>query len=327
MKKTFLNLPIMLVAILALVFSSCKKDGTTATTEDNSISAADVASVSSGLDETNEDAGAVVGGVRSYPGPRSDFFNRYILCGSVTVDTGTPGDRLITITYDGSTTCNGMERSGSITIANNSGIPWNQQNSVITVTYNNLKLTDVMTGAYYTINGMHTITNETGGLAWQVIAQLVPSGTTVTHRNVSSDMSITFANGEKRTWTVDRSRTWNLTGQLITKTVFAQGANNVTESGTNRYGHDFTNQISAAIMSNNQAGCVWDPYQGGFSHVVNTTSTQSEQITDRTTSVVFGTNPEGVQIGSATTCGDGYFITYTNSSGQTKTKFVGYWHF
>jgi len=198
--------------------------------------------------------------------------------------------------------------------------------AVITVNYDNLKIAEVLSGYTYTLNGTHTITNETGGLAWQVIAGLAPTvltpATTVTHRIQSSNMNITFPNGiSQRNWTVDRTRSWSSNGSTITVSLSAspQSGGNTTETGTNRFGDQFTNSITSPIMANNSSCELWRPYTGTWTHAV----------ASRSATIKFGTNSTGQQIGTASYCPPigtsyGFFINYTNGNTML-TRFVSYW--
>ena len=165
-----------------------------------------------------------------------------------------------------STACFGHIRSGSITITLTNGAAWADVGAQLTVVYNNLKIADVVSGANYTINGTHVITNETGGLAWKVAFGLAPN-TTVKHRNQSSNMSITFANGSQRTWSVDRTREWSSSGTNITVSVYSENSGNVDVWGANRYGTTFTNSIPTTVAADNNPSCPWKPYQGKTEHM------------------------------------------------------------
>lgn len=317
MKKFILAATLSLIVGSAITLTSCTKK-TEAAPSDDSVSAQDVNSVSNGVNATTDDAASAAGQVKSFSGKTEGAGALAVLCGVSIVDTGTAGNRVITITYDGTTTCNGVLRSGSISIVNNSGIPWSDAGSVITVTYNNLKLTDVVSMHSYTITGTHTLTKETSGLAWQILYGTLTNAT-VTRRNVSTNMEITFDNGETRKWTVDRTRSWNSTvtgnSNLITVSIYSEAAGNVDVTGTNRYGTTFTNTINTTIMANSQTGCLFRPYQGEVTH----------SIANRVVTVQYGTNPQGGAMGSATTCGDGYFITYYKNGNVKSTRFVYYW--
>ena len=309
-----LKVMLLVMGLVGLTLTSCRK-AATATASDDSQSSKDVNSVSNAINATADDAANAAGQVKSFSGKtESHWWSSAVLCGATTVDTGTPGNHVITITYDGTTTCNGVIRSGTVTISNAGGVLWNQAGAQLTINMNNLHITDPVTSAAYIINGTHTITNETGGLAWQVIAGTALANTTVSHRNTSSNMTITFADGTQRSWTEDRTRSWSNANGHITVSVYSEAAGNVSETGTNRYGQSFTNIIMDTISANNNASCTWKPYIGKWEHQVGT----------RSATVVFGTNAGGTQIGTPTTCGLGYYITYTDGS-RTLQRFVAYW--
>jgi hypothetical protein len=317
MKKfiIILSLSIGISAVIAL--NSCKKEAS-AITSDDSISAQDNATISNAMNATSDDAVAAAGQTQSNS-EKSDHssFNFSVFCGLTLVDTGTPGHRFITITYDGTTNCFGVIRSGTITIADTSGLLWQDAGAVIIIAYNNLKVTDVMSGNSYTIQGSHILTKETAGLEWQVMAGIA-TNTTVATRN-QAGMSITFSTGAQRDWKVDRTRSWGSVvadgHNTITTNVYSEGPGNVELSGMNRYGQSFTETILTAIEANNNARCLYKPYAGETQYITS----------NRTTTVVYGTNPEGVRIGSSRVCGDGYYITYVGERGTTTHRFVSYW--
>ena len=315
MKKFMMILSLSLTIGAAITLNSCKKADTPATGDD-SISAQDVATISNATNASTDDAANAAGQVKSFSGKTEGLAALTILCGTTTVDTGTAGNRVITITYDGTSTCNGVIRTGTITVVNNSGIPWSQANSVLTVTFD-LKVTDVVSQHYYTLTGTHTLTKETAGLEWQILYGTLTNAT-VTRQNQGS-MEITFDNGAVRSWDMNRTRSFNSTvtgnSNLITISVYTTAANNIDVTGENRYGTSFTDAISTTIAANSQTGCLFRPYQGEATHT----------IAYRSVTVLYGTNPGGVSIGSPTTCGDGYYITYTKNGNVKANRFVYYW--
>jgi hypothetical protein len=119
MKKFMLILTLTVAIGSVITLNSCKKTETTAA--DDSISAQDAATVTRADDVTTDDADAAAGQVKSFSGKTEGWWNSAVLCGVTLVDSGSAGNRTITITYDNTTTCNGVIRSGSITIVNNSG--------------------------------------------------------------------------------------------------------------------------------------------------------------------------------------------------------------
>ena len=316
MKKFMLALCLTVAVGIIITLNSCKKTGTS--TVDESVSAQDNTALTNGINATSDDAASAAGQVKSFSGKTDGWWNSAVLCGVSVVDSGTAGNRTITITYNGTTSCNGITRSGTVTIVNNSGIPWNTAGSVLNITFNNLAITDVVSGYTYTVNGTHTLTKETDGLEWQVIAEVV-TNTTVTRKN-TGNMTITFPDGSTRSWTVNRTRSWSsvVSGNknVITVRVYSEAAGNVDVTGTNRFGNTFTNVIADTIAANNySAGCYWKPYEGKTIHSVN----------NRTVTVLYGTDASGNQANNPTQCAAGLFITYTKANGNTATRFVSYW--
>ena len=312
MKSNYFKIMLVLIGLTGMVLSSCKKQTTAI---DDSISAQDANNVSRAMGSTSDDAAAAAGQVSSYKGLglgagwNNGGGNLFI--DATITDTSSTG---IVITYAGINPCSGILRSGTITITKVGTLPWSSAGGQLMITFDNLRVTEVLSGYTYTLNGTHTITNETGGLAWKVAAGLEAGP--VTHRIESSNMTITFPNGAQRTWTVDRTRSWTYSNSVVTVSVYSEHSGGVAEQGTNRFGDVFTNTFISPVIGN--SSCLFRPYTGEWEH----------QVSGRTADVKFGTNISGVQVGTPSYCGSygiyGYFITYTNGS-ITRTRFVSYW--
>ena len=309
MKNFILALSLTLAIGTVFTLNSCKKTSTA----DDSLSAKDNNSINNAVNATTDDATSVAGQA-NISGKTDGLWQ--VLCGSTIVDSvNTGAGWKYTITYDGSSICNGVKRSGSVTVQlSPTTTHWKDAGAQIIVTINNLVITDPVTNESYTINGTHTITNETGGLAWRVAVGL--DQTTVTHRNISTNMTITFSDGSQRTWNVDRTRSWSGAGGVITVSIYTENSTGEDTWGTNRYGTSFTNSITQTISANNNscAGKPYRPYTGTMVH----------KVANRTVTVLFGTNSSGTQIGTATTCGDGFYVTYQKNT-RTAYVFVPYW--
>ncbi len=316
MMKLISKAPLVLIVALVMMLNACKKDKEAVKAND-SISAQDDATVASAMDASSDDAAAAAGQVSGFSGKTEGWWHSAVLCGSTAVDTG--NGHSITITYDGGQTCKGLRRSGSITVALTNGTHWSDMGATLSVTFNSLKVTDVNSGSEFTLSGTHSVVNETGGLAWMIIAGL-SRNTTVSHRTQTHNMSVTFSDGTQRSWMIDRTVSWNSSDasgrNIITLSVYSENAGHVDITGTNRFGETFVNSIPITIAANNyNLLCWWMPYQGQYIH----------QTGSRTTTVTFGTDSHGNAMGSPTECSDGYYITYTEN-GQTVSKFVRYWH-
>lgn len=312
MKKQLFKLSLLLTAFAMLTLSSCKKEDTT----DDSVSAQDHGNISAAMNSVSDDATSAVGQVQSLSGKTEGVV--ITLCGA-TVETSDSGNKRILITYDGTTNCGGIRRNGTVTITLSSGTHWKDPGAQLTVAFENLQVTSVGTGETYTISGSHTVTNVSGGLAWQIMNQTVVN-TTVIHRH-TGQMEITFPDNSHRTWTLDRTRKFisdNTSGtNIITVSVYAEGANNVDASGTNRRGDTFSNSILQPItVSSTSTACgnnwMRKPVSGEFKH----------EVANRSLDIVYGVDSYGNAVTSG--CPYGYQITFTKN-GHVRTKVVQYW--
>ncbi len=301
MKNLLLALSLGLAIGTAITLDSCKK---TSNTEDDSVSARDNATVTSAVNLTGDDASAVSGETGPYAGKTAGLVAS--LCGIQTIDSsGT-----IKITYDGTTHCSDLIRSGTITVALTGAAAWRDAAAVLTITYTNFTVSDLL-GNTYTINGTQSIINVSGGLAWQ-IAYGVVLNDSVTH-NRSANMTIKFPNGSTRTWSLSNFlRKWVGAGSVVTVTDYTSNGEQII-TGVNRYGNSFTTSIISPLISDNT--CFYFPYTGVEQHVVN----------NRTTTITYGTNSSGTQVGTAIYCAPGFYIQYHNANnGNSENLFVQY---
>ena len=311
MKK---QLTLLSVAILSigLIFTSCKKESTTSTTDPTDdatqlqVQTDDQNRFSSESDAADDDANVALetfGG--SYVGARPLTPLPLRCDADVTVDT-TVNPRTITITYSGAT-CGGANRTrtGSIVLSFAPGFRWSAAGSHYDITYNNLKITRLSDNKSITINGTKTITNVTGGK----LVNLASLGT-ITHTVTSSSMSVTFDNGSQRTWQVARQRTFTYNnGSVITITGIAPASvgNGVAEWGINRFGRAFQSAITQPLVL--KQDCDFRLVSGQVQHTgyfVTTTTT-------------FGLDAQG---NAVSTCPTGAYylkIVWTGANGQSHT--------
>lgn len=306
MKRKISATPI-LFAIAILLVSSCRKDNSSS---DESISAEDSGNVTSALNSSTDDAANAVGGITSLSGKTDGAL---AICG-YTIDSTQKSSGIITINFDG-TPCNNNSKTGSIvaTLENYSGgTRWKDAGAVLKLEFQNVQVTKISNGKSLTINGNHYITNTTGGVAWKVLQGLATS--TVTHKHVADNFTVTFDDGSQRVWSVRRSRSFSVNGQAITVTVTGDttvnGQANVEAWGTNRRGNTFTTAITSAIASNNTCG-YYKPVTGELNHLVS----------NKSMNVLFGVDASGTQASGA--CPYGLKITYTGPN-RTLTRVVAY---
>lgn len=315
MKKQLLQLPLLLVAFAVLTLSACKKEDS----NDDSVSGEDQSSVSSSLNSATDDAANAVGGIQTLSGKTDGLIN---ICGA-SIDSSNKANGVIVITFNG-TDCSGhVSRTGSITATLENyagGTRWKDAGAVLHLTFDNVKITNTVSGAYHTLNGTHTLTNVTGGLAWRIVDGLDVG--TVTHRHQATNFTLTFADGSVRTWSVYRLRTFTNDGNVRTVTVSSDhiesGVAHADAWGTNRNGATFTNAITTPITvtnANASCGSNWfnKPASGEFTH----------HVANRSLDILFGVDASGTPVASGT-CPFGYKITFTRG-GQTKTKINSYW--
>jgi hypothetical protein len=311
MKKIILIFILTFTTGIIITLNSCKKE-TTAT--DNSVNGEDAANISTALNATNDDAANAAGTNASLSGKVQGFAS---LCGGVITYDSING--IVTITYNGAE-CNGIvNRQGTITVTLLSyaqGARWKNAGATLQIVYTNVVIRNIVTGAQYTLNGTHYLVNVLGGLAYQVMDGSV-SGT-VAHRHISDNFTVTFPNGQQRTWSVRRTRTFSGTGILSVKTItlaadtMINGNNNIEIWGTTRSGDAFSASLIAPIVSNNVCG-YYHPVSGEYTCFLNNTSLD----------ILFGVNSSG-NPATNSICPFGYKITYT-VNGISKTKIDSYW--
>src|SRR5271169_1993403 len=117
MKNLILALSLSLAIGATLSLNSCKK----ASTEDDSVSAQDAATLTGAMNVTGDDASASSGQVTSFTGKTNGLYAA--LCGVTLVDTSSNVHQ-ITLTYDGHSDCYGFTRSGTVTVTLTNGTHW-----------------------------------------------------------------------------------------------------------------------------------------------------------------------------------------------------------
>jgi hypothetical protein len=292
--KNKLMLASCVLLIAGLAFTSCKKDKKTtpATEADESSTfaqhSADVNTSNNTADMSMEDAENAIA-PSSLSGARVSsggvFYSN--ICGASVDTTNLTANKTVVITYTG-TTCDGSRnRSGSITVQLTSGNRWKDVGAVLTFTYTNFKVTTVSTGKSTTLNGVHTITNVTGGIVNHIGLNTNP--TTITRKIRATNMSITFDDGTVRSWSAARKRTWTgstgvVTSLSIEGDTILSGVSNTEVWGTNRAGNAFTTVVNTPL-------------------VVNST-------------ITFGTDASGNIVSSG--CPNHYIINWTSPAGVAK---------
>jgi hypothetical protein len=255
--KNLIHVAMILVAVAALMLTSCKKeninDGTVNPSSMEQLSA-DENNVENVMNDAENDVSSVMSN-------NGNFKSTEFLPCNATLDSLAVANDTVTmyITYNG-LNCNGTRnRTGKIEIKKKVGTHWEQAGATIIYKYINFTVTRVATGKSITLNGTKTFTNVNGGHRWQV-------GTLITSyiQRASGSMTASFDNGTSRTWNVARQLTYTGTPGQFVLTVDGFGSagefENLVVWGTNRQGEEFFTQITQSVV--HKQACDWDPVSG-----------------------------------------------------------------
>jgi hypothetical protein len=251
-----------------------------------------------------------VNGIQTTGGPSGGNLDiDYTICdGTVTMDTAN-GLRQVIITYNGNNCWGNRIRNGVVVISIPVGVRWRDTGAVVTVDFQNLKITRVRDGKTITFNGTYTYTNVTGGLLVDLATR-----DSITHTITADSVSIEFADSATRVWSVSRQRVFTYNdGVVITTTgTHSDGTNtDVSVWGTNRYGNSFETLITQPKVI--QQSCDY-----------RLTSGQTETIRPAvTTTVTYGLDSNG----DPTSCpgtGTYYYKVVWVINGKTYTYIAPY---
>jgi hypothetical protein len=260
---------IVTVFVMTISFNSCKKDNKSSSSTDTTTEAQAQAS-----DQTtyNNESNAVSDDVNTSLDVSGGSFNARtagvttppltftLACDfSVAFDTASV-PHTMTLTYSGS--CSGTRsRTGIVVVSFSPDFKWGSAGAQLTVKYNNLKITRLSDGKSIVLNGTRVMTNVSGGLL-KDLATL----TNVIH-TFTDNMSVTFDNTTQRTWTNSYTRTFTYGAGIVISTTGSG-------SGTNRFGHPFTNTIIEPLVISQS--CDFRYISGSFQNkgsLVTTTTT------------------------------------------------------
>jgi hypothetical protein len=306
LKNLFLAIAISMVAI---GFNSCTKSSssTGTTTASNSTEAQQQANdQTSYTNETNavtDDVNAVLnnngGTYNARPTGVDSFITFSLACDvSIAVDTFSTL-RTITLTYSGSNCNLSRTRTGTVVVSFDSAFRWGTPGAQLTVAFNNLQITNLLTNSTITLNGTRIMTNVSGGLL-----KNLATTDSIVHTVTDSGMSVTFADSGQRTWQNSFRRVFT----------YNNGINiSVTGStaGTNRFGHNFSCTITQPLVVNQSCDFRY-------------TSGQVQDIGSLvTTTTTFGLDINGNPVSGCATILY-YKITWTGVDGKPLSYTVGY---
>ncbi len=302
MKKKILLLSTTILFSIA-IFTACKKE--TGPSTDNATEASlqsdDQARFSSEVDAVANDADLAMES-------SSNFSGRYeqvqtLICDATLVYDSVSNPRKITITYNGTNCWGDRTRTGVVVLSMAQGVHWKDAGAVLTVNFQNLKITRVSDSKSITINGTQTFTNVSGGLLIYL-----PTLGTITHTITSSNMSVTFDDNTQRTWQVAKQRVFTYNSGVVITTTGTHTDGNTTgiaEWGVNRFGHVFTSSTVQPLVI--RQDCNFRLVSGEVKH---------------TTPLVTATATFGLDAnGSPTSCpGSGHYyfkVVWTGANGNS----------
>lgn len=226
------------------------------------------------------------------------------LCG-VTIDSSQLAQKILFFNFDGITPCfsPSRTRSGQIKVQLTTGSNWHMAGSVLTLTYNNFKITRLSDNKSILFNGTKTLTNVNGHNWLTFLA----GTSTFKYRSRAYNVNVTYNDGSTAVWNQTCITEWlyTPTGNHAPYLTFTSNGDSTVNSysnsgmwGTNRYGEAFTTYYTTPIISNTYCG-LWRPNSGELIHHVNTSDF----------ALTLGVD----QSGNATTlnCAYGYKVSWT----------------
>ncbi|MEO6962040.1 MAG: hypothetical protein ABIY90_08740 [Puia sp.] len=337
MKANSINrLAILLCVASGILLYSCKKDnsstGSGNSNEQVSTAGDDQAQVSDESNAVTDDATTALNGASGFSGEdnstvslsgatevnsvgadqqaNGQFTIHGLICdATVTYDTSN-NQRIITIVYDGSNCRGNRTRTGTVVVTLPYGQHWKDAGATATINVQQLKITRVRDGKSIVINGSKTFTNVSGGL----LKDLATLGSII-HTVKSDGISVTFDNGQQRTWHISKQRLYTYSNGIVMTTTgtYSDGTdNNIAEWGTNRFGKTFSSLISEPKIFRQDCD-------------FRLTGGQNTIITDSGTTVItYGLDVDGNPTGCPGTGNYYYKLVWTGVNGGTYTIILPY---
>ena len=309
-------LSFLTILFIGLSLSSCQKDTTSAVT--SALSQSDQIKQSSNDDQNVQDAQtAVDNDVTNFMSGLSVAKGNgdTIPLGLKIIDSNKV-KRIFHIRYNG--VINDVKRikTGDITIQLINGTQWKEAGAEIQLSYN-VSVTKVLSGKTFTLKGVKTITNITGGLLW---GRTVDNTKIITHVIDGKD-TITFPDLTTRIWEHKVQRTWqqyaaNIWTLTLNGLGTSAGYDSLATWGVNRRGDNFYTQIKTPIVSTNL--CFWFPSKGEIVHTIVSTATSSSA----SVTLTLGVDSNGAAVTSG--CAAYYMISWITKDNKRGTAILPY---
>ncbi len=189
--------------------------------------------------------------------------NQRVICEATAVIDSTSTERFITVTYDGKNCSGTRNRYGEVVLSMPLSQKWKDVGAVLTVKIKNLIITRLRDNQKFIINGVHTITNVSGGR----LKDLSTLGTIIHEIKSDNGMTIDFSNNARRLWYVSKRRTFTFQNGIVISTVGTHTDGTITgisEWGTTRAGTQFATVISNPLII--RQDCDYRIVEGEVSH-------------------------------------------------------------
>lgn len=242
MKKSLFSVLVTITALVTFSVTSCKKDDNNNDadyTSDFTVQTDEHNFVASEGDNAATDASLVLENDLTFAGRGTS-----VICGATLTPGTTATSRTMTITYNGNNCTGTRKRVGEIVLSILKTKKWKDAGTVLTINYNNLKITRLYDNKSIVLNGTETVTNTSGG-TWITL-----SSAPVVHDIASNNLSIKFDDGTQRTWEVSKKRTYTYDNGIVISEIgtHSDGTNNdIAEWGTNRLGKTFSARIVSPL--------------------------------------------------------------------------------
>lgn len=319
-KKNLITKAIFSAALVGLIFTGCKKNdeisSLTDETAEQMINASDEARFTSASDEVMDESNDVALTDSRFRG--GDFqgiiLGLHYPCNAV-IDSSLKNQGTITVTFNGNNCSNTYSRTGSVTLqlpydaTTNTVTPWSQAGSVLSITFNDFKITKLTGEKSLTFHGTKYITNVTGGL----VDDATDFTTPIVH-HITGMIQITFEDNTVRTWNIDRNRSFTRANSVTTITVTGNatqnGYSNVSLWGINRKGNDFTVTINTPVVLS--SACSYNAMSGVRMH----------HKVVRELTITYGVDQNGNVVTSG--CPYGYRLNWLDKNGGAHQVVVPY---
>ena len=287
MKKRFVSSILAFSVLTLFTISGCKKSAESETdyTSNFSVQTDDQTFFSAEDDAVSNEVNTVLEVDSTFAGRVENT-----VCHTTITHSSTSTSKILTITYNGLDCSGNRNRTGVVVLTLPKEKRWKEAGAQLSITYNNFSITRVSDTKTIVLNGTKTVTNVTGGEL-----KNLPTLKAITHNITSSDLSITFSDGTKRSWQIVKQRVFTFNNGVVISTqgMHTDGTtNNIAEWGINRLGETFSTQIVEPVVL--RQDCDFRIVSGKIAYTK----------LERPVTITYGLNAAGV----ATTCpGTGHY--------------------